>query len=1015
DLAEGVWEFQETLLSAGEFDGLGAVLCLNGDGLFAGGTSSEDSILLFANAGGVWSEATILSRPSGPNAGYWWSVSDMEVFGGLLAVSTANRGLFFYAEQPDGSWSCQASEDVVEPRGGVVGPMSVDGQTLVVGLRQVLRYDWESRHIASVWRLVGGVPTEVSRVSVGTEYDECDARYAVSGADLLVSVSGDAEQGVWLFTEATAIMNTQPVPVTVAFGDDAAFTVECSGAGVLSYQWYRGVTELAGANAAVLSLTEVAWADAGDYRCRVTNDYGDTWSLTATLTVTKHSQALTFPELPTKAYGDSPFAAGAVADSGLSVTLASSDGGVATVAGGTITVVGVGICTITASQPGTADFEPALDVLRTLTVTKRSLVVVADDAAFTYGQAIPPFTVSLTGLAAGETAADVDVLPTVAAGSVVLDSVLTPSGGADTNYAFTQYVAGALTVHPVSITVRALDSRRRPGHPNPAFEFTLTGLVNGDAFGDLGITVSFACPATEGDPVGDYGITPTFQGELQRSYTLTAQPGTLAVRDEPTALLYVDSRAVAGGDGSSWQTAFGSISEAMAGAQQGSEVWIAAGVYGETVEIPAYVWVFAGFSGAETLLTARDWRYNQTILSPPAGLRSDSPLVVLREGSVLDGLQIVGGLTDAPEGQAELRHCQLRGAPELLRCAQNLVVESCALAEAQKGIVGTAGAPDVSVRNCLFWDVAQAAISGTDATVCNSTFLNTGGGESPIWTHLGGNEATARNCVFLGGEWAGPIAGGSLTNCFVDSAQEFGSDAAFVDCVVSDAPGIVSISPEGVDGILWTLDDGLRLGAGSICIDAGSATNSPTEDCIGCLRRDEPATPDSGSGETPWTDIGAYEFPGVNDEVALTIGDGWSLLSTPFEVPSLLASLADAALSPLLHGTLWTWDTPALRYLPVAADGDLAARRGVWIRTTTAWRAGVTLSGLRSPVSVPQLLPGWNLVGVSDTVPVSALSSSNPGDIAQVWCWDTAAQVYVPLDADTKLQRGKGYWVYLEP
>ena len=196
DLAEGVWEFQETLLSAGEFDGLGAVLCLNGDGLFAGGTSSEDSILLFANAGGVWSEATILSRPSGPNAGYWWSVSDMEVFGGLLAVSTANRGLFFYAEQPDGSWSCQASEDVVEPRGGVVGPMSVDGQTLVVGLRQVLRYDWESRHIASVWRLVGGVPTEVSRVSVGTEYDECDARYAVSGADLLVSVSGDAEQGV---------------------------------------------------------------------------------------------------------------------------------------------------------------------------------------------------------------------------------------------------------------------------------------------------------------------------------------------------------------------------------------------------------------------------------------------------------------------------------------------------------------------------------------------------------------------------------------------------------------------------------------------------------------------------------------------------------------------------------------------------------------------------------------------------------------------------------------------------
>jgi len=1014
DLAEGVWEFQEALLSAGEFDGLGSVLCLNGDGLFAGGANSQDSILLFAKAG-VWTETTVLAPSPVPDAGYWWSVSDMEVFGGLLAVSTDGRGLFFYAEQPDGTWSSQASEDMQEPRSAFVGPMSVDGQTLVVGLRQVLDYDWRSRHIASIWRLVGGVPTEVSRVSAGAAYANCDAGYALSGSDLLVSVSSGDDKGVWLFSEASPAVVTQPISVSVPVGEDVVFTVECSGAGVLTYQWHVGDTPLAGANSSALSLNDVAWANAGDYQCRVTNAYGDAWSLVATLTVIRQNQTIAFAALPGKTYGDAPFPAGAVSDAGLTVALASSEAGVATVADGAITVVGAGTCVVTASQRGNADFEPAVDVARTLTVAKRSLVVVANDAAFTYGQAVPAFTVSLTGLVPGDTAGDIDVLPTIAAGSVVLDSTLAPSGGADANYAFTQYLAGALTVRPVPLTVRALDVQRRPGHPNPGFESTVTGLINGDAFDDLGMAVSLTCAATEASPVGDYAITPSFQGELQRAYTLIPQSGTLAVRDEPTAVFYVDSQAPADGDGSSWQTAFQSISEAMLHARQDNDVWVAAGTYVETVEVPAYVWVFAGFAGAETVLEARDWRYNRTIISQPVGLRAEVPLAVLREGSVVDGMQILGGLTDVPEGRAELRHCQLRGAPVLLQCAQGLVVENCALAEAQRGIVGTEGTPDVDVRNCLFWDIAQAGISDTDATVYNSSFLNTGGSESPIWTHLGGNTATATNCIFLGGEWAGPIAGGALTNCFLDSNRDFGSDAAFVDCMILDSPGVVSDSPEGPDGILWTLDDGLRLGEGSACIDAGSATAAPAKDCLGRARRDEPTAPNNGSGEMPWTDIGAYEFPGTGDEVALAVGDGWSLVSAPFEVPSFLTSLADATRSPLLASTAWTWNAATLRYAPVAPGGDLAARQGSWIRTTGAGRAAANLPGIRSSVSLPQLVPGWNMVGVSDTVPATALARPGAGRIPSVWCWDTGAQIYVLLDADTKLQRGRGYWVYQQP
>ena len=119
--------------------------------------------------------------------------------------------------------------------------------------------------------------------------------------------------------------------------------------------------------------------------------------------------------------------------------------------------------------------------------------------------------------------------------------------------------------------------------------------------------------------------------------------------------------------------------------------------------------------------------------------------------------------------------------------------------------------------------------------------------------------------------------------------------------------------------------------------------------------------------------------------------------------------------TPLLTSTAWTWNAATLRYVAVAADGDLAARQGSWIRTTGAGRAAAELPGIRSSVSLPQLLPGWNMVGVSDTVPATALARPGTGRILAVWWWDTGAQVYVPLDADTKLQRGKGYWVYQQP
>lgn len=83
------------------------------------------------------------------------------------------------------------------------------------------------------------------------------------------------------------------------------------------------------------------------------------------------SQTITFNAVPTMALGVTDFDLGATASSGLPVAYASSDEAVAQVVGGLIQIGRAGTTTITASQPGDADFKAAASVRRTLTVRAR--------------------------------------------------------------------------------------------------------------------------------------------------------------------------------------------------------------------------------------------------------------------------------------------------------------------------------------------------------------------------------------------------------------------------------------------------------------------------------------------------------------------------------------------------------------------------------------------------------------------------------------------------------------------
>ena len=135
-------------------------------------------------------------------------------------------------------------------------------------------------------------------------------------------------------------------------------------------------------------------------------------SIDDTVLMLRGSQTVTLSPVSTKTYGAEPFAVSASTTSGLIATLTTTTPGVCSVSGnasasggvtgGAVSVLGAGSCTIVASQPGNADFEPAVDDSLTFTVNKanqQTLTVIAPSTA-TAGQEVTLATVGGSGLGA---------------------------------------------------------------------------------------------------------------------------------------------------------------------------------------------------------------------------------------------------------------------------------------------------------------------------------------------------------------------------------------------------------------------------------------------------------------------------------------------------------------------------------------------------------------------------------------------------------------------------------------
>jgi len=221
--------------------------------------------------------------------------------------------------------------------------------------------------------------------------------------------------------------------------------------------FYTSVATVSGSTLTIVGAgtTTITASQAGN------SSYSAAPSVTQTLTVGEASQTITFGAIPSQSVGSAPFALSATASSGLPVTYTSSNRGVATVSGSTVTIVADGTTLITASQSGNANFLAATSVSQTLTVgqtTQASQTI--NFPAFTpmmYGAA--PLSLSATassGLTVSYASSNASVA-TVSGNILTIvgvgTSTITASQAGNSSYAAAPNVAQILTVSTASQTI----------------------------------------------------------------------------------------------------------------------------------------------------------------------------------------------------------------------------------------------------------------------------------------------------------------------------------------------------------------------------------------------------------------------------------------------------------------------------------------------------------------------------------------------------------------------------------
>ena len=312
-----------------------------------------------------------------------------------------------------------------------------------------------------------------------------------------------------------------------------------------------------------------------------------------------------------------------------------------------------------------------------------------------------------------------------------------------------------------------------------------------------------------------------------------------------SSILYVDHEANGLNDGTSWNNAFNSLTDALELVDSFSEIWVAAGTYypasvrSGSFVIPGDITVFGGFSGNEVSSMARDISQNETILSGDIGVQgigtdNSFHVVVALDGAVLDGFTIqdgnatenysddrgLGGGLWAEGSSFNIRNCKFEnnwafqgGGAVWLKNVSG-VFSNCTFSANASGSTGSGGAAwiadsNLTIESCTFssnragfWGGAIRAdscilkINGTNFLQNQSTVSNGGGA-----VYLKEGNFSITTSTFLSNQSI--HEGGAI---LLDETNGTLSDSNFTDNLNSGSNGGGAIFIESTDATISNCD-----------------------------------------------------------------------------------------------------------------------------------------------------------------------------------------------------------------
>jgi hypothetical protein len=178
---------------------------------------------------------------------------------------------------------------------------------------------------------------------------------ASSNANVSTSASGNT------VSKATPTINSSPSATNITYGQTLASSTLSGGSASVAGSFTFTTPSTAPNGGTANQSVTFAPTDNANYNSTTTN---------VSVTVNQANQTITFGALVNKTTSDGPFSLTATASSGLVVSYSSSNTAVATIVGSTVTIVGAGQTTITASQVGNGNYNAATSVDQPLTVTQ---------------------------------------------------------------------------------------------------------------------------------------------------------------------------------------------------------------------------------------------------------------------------------------------------------------------------------------------------------------------------------------------------------------------------------------------------------------------------------------------------------------------------------------------------------------------------------------------------------------------------------------------------------------------